>query len=245
MGSISSASRSPTRPGLERSTGLGVSESPDTRILVIAAGSGRRWNDFGGAPKHFATVSGEPVISRTVRLFAPLGQIVIVGSDERYALPGTELHIPTHRPGDFEADRFTNSRHLWSDTGRTLLLLGDVWFSDRAAATISRHSRDWTWFCRFSKSKLTGCARAEGFAFSIWPEHHDLADAGLRRIIAERRAGIIYRAQGWELYRAMAGAPDLRWMQDHGHAVRIDDFTQDFDYPADWRLWLQRAGLSA
>ncbi|MEO8625621.1 MAG: NTP transferase domain-containing protein [Candidatus Limnocylindrales bacterium] len=216
------------------------------RVIVIAAGAGNRWGNYGGTPKHFAPVQGEPTIARTVRLFADAGDIWIVGSDERYRLPGTHLHVPEHRSVDFEADRFTNSRHLWSPSGRTLLLLGDVWFSDEAAATIKAwRGPDWQWFCRFGKSEMTGCSRPEGFAFALWPAHHQLAEDALVRIVEERREGLLHRAQGWELYRAMAGALDLRWMRDHGHATRIDDLTQDFDYPQDYWTWLDAAGLKA
>lgn len=213
-----------------------------TRVIVIAAGRGSRWGDYLGVPKHFAPVDGEPVIARTVRLFGDLGDTWIVGSDERYALPGTHLFVPRHRADHYEADRFTNNRELWSTEGRTLLLLGDVWFSDAAAAIIREEPDSWLWYCRFGASRYTGCERGEGFAFSFGPEHHALADAGLRRIVTERRAGTLYRAQGWELYRAMAGATVLFHKRDYGHAVRIDDWTQDFDYPEDYRRWLALRG---
>ena len=38
--------------------------------IFICAGEATRWNNYGGTPKHYAILNGEPIIERATRLFA-------------------------------------------------------------------------------------------------------------------------------------------------------------------------------
>ncbi len=39
------------------------------RVIIAAAGSGVRWGNFRGTPKHLAIVEGEVLLERTVKQF--------------------------------------------------------------------------------------------------------------------------------------------------------------------------------
>lgn len=220
--------------------------------IVIADGDGTRWGDYGGRPKHLAEVDGEPILHRTVRLLQrPDVQVWVVGpDDDRYRVPGSNLYVPVHDLGVFDADKFLNSRQLWHPDGRTLVVYGDVYFTDAAMTRILDHpSGDWTLFARPFASALTGTPYGECFAQS-WGSH-DTAEhhAALRRIVDLYQRGIVSRCGGWEHYRAMLHLPDQVMGQhlvgDRRLAV-IDDWTDDIDHPYDYdRLIVRRqeAGL--
>lgn len=218
-----------------------------TQVIIIAAGEQTRWEDYHSTPKHLIDVLGEPLLHRTVRQVRTLApektDIVVVGLDERYKVDGAELHIPTKNPEHFDADKFLNSRQFWAWPGRTVVLYGDVFFTDEALMQILRcEKREWLLWARPFASRLTGTQWGECFAQSWWWDDTHLHDAALRRIVDLYQRGIISRCGGWEHYRAMIGLPDdLMNRQLFGGKIEIiDDFTEDFDYPYDYERWKER-----
>lgn len=217
-----------------------------TRFLILAAGIGYRWHDYLGHPKHFLRLDGETIIERTVRQLAG-HDVVIVGADERYALPGAELYVPSpeFRSTGTQVDKFLTSEPVWSTTGRTVWLWGDVWWSDEAIGqVIDGDHGDWQVYLRPTASKLTGCGHGEMFAHQFYPEHHDAERAACARVVRLFEAELIpwLNTGGWAHYRAMLGLPDDQvhgWV-DGRHAVTVDDWTDDFDSPLDYRTWYGR-----
>ena len=106
-----------------------------TKVLVIAAGEGTRWNNYRGVPKHKFPV-GEPLIERTVRLFKGC-DITIVGRDESYAVEGAELVIPEMVGLHDVNKQCLLTEPMWNKEGKTIILLGDVYFTEEAG----RHHR--------------------------------------------------------------------------------------------------------
>jgi hypothetical protein len=86
------------------------------------------------------------------------------------------------------------------------------------------------------------------FALSWWPEQHAEVDAKLAEIVRLQAAGIINRSLGWELFRALCGrtGADVRRSRStpFGRMTIVDDWTDDFDKPADYDGWLRRRGRS-
>jgi FkbM family methyltransferase len=129
-----------------------------THAVIIADGDGTRWGDYGGHPKHFAEVDGEPILHRTVRLLQRDDvRVFVVGPDDRYRVDGSELWTPEHDPDVFDADKFLSSKALWNRDGRTVVVYGDVYWTDEAMSRVL----DWpSWdrvlFGRAFASELTG-----------------------------------------------------------------------------------------
>lgn len=204
------------------------------RTIVIAAGDGERWGDYTGVPKHLVTLAGERLIDRTARLFSEHGEVYVVGRDERYETPYSQLVVPRLNAANFGADKFLSSRDLWNPDGRTIVAYGDVWFTEDAVARITGYDLHiWRLFARFGPSLVYGGDRGECFAQSFWPEHQAEHLAALRRIVGVRRAGVLREIGGWTHYRAMEGF----FLVEHAQGpllFEIDDETDDLDYPVDY-----------
>lgn len=218
----------------------------EPRAIIIAAGDGTRWGDHLGGPKHLAPLCGERLLHRTVRLASRYtGDIRIVVADpddERYHVPGATVEPAKLNPANRDADKFLSSRHLWAGDRRTVILYGDVWFSDDAMQSIFSlrpYADGWHAYLRFTESAITGTPWGENFAHVIDPVAHDRYEANLHRLVELQRSGKLPRSGGWEQYRAMCGVGDdkLTAHRDYGNATVIDDWTDDFDFPSDWDTW--------
>lgn len=218
-----------------------------TRAIIAAAGSEERWGNHLGVPKQLIPIDGETLLDRIIRLLHREGirDIVISGA---FRVEGCRTVIPEW---DIDpVDGRLGVRGLWNDAGRTIILMGDVWYSDAAMQTIGSHVwRDRHLFARFGPSKRTGKPWAEIFANSFWPEHHADHEASLRAVNALHEAGHIPRGGLWESYLLDHGAVVTGMMDADGGCVRnmgdatvIDDMTDDFDYPADYDRWVSARG---
>ena len=215
------------------------------RVIVIAAGEGSRWGNHLGVPKHLIDIEGEVLLARTVRQFgAYTPDVVVVGPDDRYLIPPARLHIPTLTPANGGVDKFLSSQHLWNPDGRTIVAYGDVWFSDSAVDEIVGFwEHEWQLFARLDGSSFTGCEWGECFAQSFWPTQHAEHRRALELVRDLEASGEIDRSGGWEHYRAMCGARTATRLGQHadrGRMTLIDDWTDDFDSPADYDRWLAR-----
>ena len=208
----------------------------------MAAGSSERWGDYLGVPKQMLPVDGEPLLHRTVRLLRENGvtDILITG-------PFDDCGVKSARPvGDTEAvDGRLAARSFWNRDGRTIVLMGDAYYSDEAMRTIVGHAdRDHHIFARFGPSRLTGKPWAEIFANSFWPEHQAVHETSLRTVQSMLERGELVRAGLWEAYLLDHGHlhdgidEPTGYVGNYGDATEIDDWTEDFDFPEDYDRWL-------
>jgi hypothetical protein len=142
---------------------------------------------------------------RLVKENAPNAKIYVVGSDDRYAIPGTELFIPEESPKPHTLDLFMSSKSLWNKNGRTITLLGDCWYSNEAMKTIfSNENKDWTVFCRLVPSEITFKPWREDWACSFYPDDHDKFEEAIKwsETISDDSA------TGWYAFGYMEGQKD-------------------------------------
>lgn len=218
------------------------------RVVIIADGSGARWGNHLGIPKHLVEVDGEPIIYRAQRLFAAAGcEVLVVASDPRYATEHGRLVDANHDYARWlDGDKFASSAHHWHPKDRTIVVYGDVYFTEAAVQTITTHEgRDWTLFGRFGPSIITGSKHAEIFAISLHPAHHAEMLAALEHVSDLARRQVIDRCGGWELYRAMNGLRESECRHRSpqpmlARHVVIDDWTEDFDRPHDYHAFMAR-----
>lgn len=207
-----------------------------TVILVLCAGNAVRWENYMGIQKHLINIDGETLLDRTLRLIRKQKpKVYIVSNDESYSRPGATLYRPTLDENLGEGDKYLSSCSLWNTDGRTIILLGDVWYSTEAMETILEFShKEWQTFGRVDKSQFTKCPYGELFAFSFYPEHIKQTQDLLLTI---KRA-----PSGWKLFKLFSGFPvhshDEKLYLDSKHFTNIDDFTDDFDYPQDYDRWI-------
>src|SRR4051812_44355501 len=142
------------------------------RVIVACAGPQAKWGNYLGVRSHFAPVAAprhegywyEPLIERTLRQIRKYEKNDVhvtapVGEGEHYQFETATTHEVA---GENE---FTSTRELWNPTGRTVLLLGDVYFSDLAMKKIFGYKlRKYRCFGRSNRSSITGTPYGEIFA---------------------------------------------------------------------------------
>ena len=211
------------------------------RTLILCAGDGTRWGNHLGVPKHLIPIEGQRLLNRTAAQFAEHGEVEVVVSDitdTRYWVPTPALIDIAHLdPTRYGVDKLLSARHCWDPTQAMVLAFGDVWFSDDAVETIAKAAAGdrWAWVARFGPSAWK--PHGEGFAFVLPVGWLGDFETAANQVVEMRRRGEIRRALGWEVYRWLAGGDPQRHDRLPG-LVEVDDFTDDFDTPIDYRRWL-------
>lgn len=207
------------------------------RAIILAGGKSERWANHLGIRKHLLLVDGETLLDRMVRLLRErdVTDIHLVGP---YEIEGAQSHRDDSDDG---IDGRLASRRWWCHHRRTVILMGDVWYSDAAMDAIVGHRQNPCLFARFGRSDLTGKGYGEIWANSFMPQHQEAHAGSLSRVLLLHRRHRIKRAGLWESYMLDHGKllPRPR-LANHGQAVEIDDWTEDFDYPEDWDRWVER-----
>jgi len=217
-----------------------------TRIVIAAAGPGKRWGNHLDVPKHLIPIMGTTVLGRLVAQFREHGDVVIVGppDDDRYRIPGATLVTPAT---DYttDANKWIVTRPWWNDEGATLYTYGDL-FLDSAAVEAALQPTAITLAARWGASHFTGKPYGEVFVWSFLPEHHAAIERALHAIDRMHRAGEICRSGSWELFARLSGLSlDIRQRPSRPPEgpvkfVDLDGWSEDFDAPADWDTWRNR-----
>jgi hypothetical protein len=202
------------------------------RVIVLAAGAGDRWGNYRGTAKHFLNVEGEVLIERTIRQFSKYtDDILVVGSGQEYSFSNTSLFVPAVTDTDAllgDMLKFYSSMHLWSDV-RTVLVFGDVYFTDDAVSQIMSSDLNFTFLLRSNSQGQAG-GRREVFALSFKGSMNQVISDNVLKHIKFRSAP---RAGGWFLYKSLVRP---NYIHNNNH-IDIDDWTTDFDYPEDIIVW--------
>ena len=202
------------------------------RVIIAASGEGKRWNNFRNIPKHLVNVEGEILIHRIYRQFREYtDDIVIISTDDRYIIGDAKIQNPM--PGDFlDFGKIYSSNHLWSDN-RTVIVFGDVYFTDEAVQTIALNQDQYKFFMRKGPSKYTGKGHKEIFAFAFSGDMNEKIKTYIHELIDKRQGG----AGAWRLYLHMHNITHPRdYFKSDGY-IEINDWTDDFDYPQDILKW--------
>jgi hypothetical protein len=221
------------------------------KILILCAGGGLRWGNSLNTKKHLVKINNKPLLVRTIEQIKSLNysDISIIknkGVTDYDFLPVKKIDISkTKEIGDI--DKIFSSRDHWSKTERTILILGDVYFTDQAIKTILNHSpRDWFQFGRLGHSNLPDrkWKGNENFGFSFFPEHIEKIKKSCWESINLKKKGLIRRNRMAQFYRIMCGKEgynaDKRGQpqENLGNFIEINDMTDDIDYFEDaLALW--------
>jgi hypothetical protein len=202
------------------------------RIIIAAAGEGERWNNFRNTPKHLVNIEGEVLLHRTYKQFKKhCNDIVIIAKDNAYAIEEATLEKPLE--GDWmDFGKIYSSNHLWSNE-RTVIVFGDVYFTDEAVEKIISNQDDYKFFMRKGPSKYTGKGHKEIFAFAFNGGMNEKIKQYIQELIDIKQGG----AGAWRLYLHMHNIKHSQnYFKTNGY-VEINDWTDDFDYPADLIKW--------
>jgi hypothetical protein len=215
------------------------------RVIVAAAGSQAKWGGHLGVRSHFAPVRSrlggearEPLLGRTLRMLVERGVgdvMVTAPSDagQAYADLADAYGVPCV-PRGCARDEFVSTRDLWAPEGRTLILYGDVWFTEHALGAVLHPWPGPRFFGRQHGSVLTGSPWGEAFAASWDASDAGLLDCLLVEVRAAQDCGQADASAGWSLLRALQGTPLQHHVVVGPWWVEIDDATDDIDTPADY-----------
>ena len=239
--------------------------SVKTKYVIMAGGPAKRWNNYLGVRKHFCEIRGDTLLGRTLRLLKDgcASDINVVGPPEAndfylscgFSIMNVRFYL-SRRIGpaaiyevfDFDKNRITGFDGLWEPQGRTVVLFGDVYFTDDAMDKIMNQNHDtecgYCWFARPNKSKITGCPHREIFAISFRHWAAGKLGAILWAMLHSYNTGKLQRAGGWELYAYLEGFDPDEATKGKGYVV-IDDETEDFDNEGDYKRWMKNVeGIS-
>lgn len=200
------------------------------KTLILCGGNGTRWDNFRGTLKHLLTIEGEVLLERTCRQFSEYtDDITIVAEGENYTT-GKACVKPPLKGADGWNDlvKLWSSHHLWSDHDRTVLVFGDVYFTDDAVNTIMTDTEGIKFFMRSHPSSFTGKKYREIFAIAFDSSFNDDITNFIRQSLT-----LPLEHGGWALFDTMKNwvPPPYR---------NIDDWTEDFDCPIDLENWEQK-----
>ena len=141
----------------------------------------------------------------------------------------------------FRQHKFLSSRKFWNTNGVTLLLFGDVFFSESAIdVSLSFTNNSINFIGRLTGSRVTGCDYREIFGVSFSSIHNNEVESLM--LEADNKSN---RPAGWQLYEAAANKSAIGALTSVSGVVfnHIDDFTEDFDFPDDYERWKKNSEL--
>lgn len=219
----------------------------DVRVIIAAAGPQKYWDNYLGVPSHMAPVEGLPLLHRTIGQVASLAfdihVLVPAGSDDYPLDDAVKLaqdlnagaRVYRHEIPAGTTNEYRSSEPFWNNHGRTILLLGDVYFTDAALISIMRTTAvRYHVFGRYGKSSITGTPYGEIFAASWHGEHNALIRQHLTRVETAFRNRRSRRQDGWALLRSIQGTHLNKHIVRKPYFVEINDETDDMDKPADY-----------
>ena len=183
-----------------------------TRVLILAAGDAVRWENYRNTPKHRLIIEDEILIERTARQFLKYtNDVVIVGNKNAHQVEGCSMYVPGQGRNLKDMAKFISSQTIWSDD-RTVLVFGDVYFTDEAVETIMSDTKQWRFYLRKGASTVTGKGWREIFGLSF--------DASFNS--------------------DMNKTEDNNKLFATDNHIEIDDWTEDFDFPDDLDTWEEK-----
>lgn len=209
-----------------------------TRVIIAATDNDARWSNYRDTPKHLVKIEKEVLLERTCKQFLKYTDDVrVVGLDERYKVEGTSLYVVrTQNTHWGDVSKFLSSQNLWNTQGRTVIVFGDVYFTNDAVKKIMSDKSEFKFFLRKGPSSVSGARWKEIFAFSF---NHSAINHVVRKLMLIISRGQVSRQAGWSLYAELVGPYPAGDMFNNSHYVEIDDWTEDFDFPEDLEIWEQ------
>lgn len=203
----------------------------DATYIILCNGKSVRWNINSSEQKWMATIDGQPNLHRTADLLCRSG----IPRERIYCATGSEhtLLVGTHC-GLLAVDRTESTCETIlcaakEDAPRTVILLGDVAYSDRAIKSIIQDTSRIQFFGRPGASRFSFKRWGELFAISFTLDGLKEIKPLVAELVADHRGGRRDRAIIWDIYSAMTGSETTPRTIVRPLFTVIDDETDDYD----------------
>lgn len=217
------------------------SEPLKTRVLILADGKSKE--QHMGIERHLVKVDGIPLIGRTIRQFKAAGgmpHVITRNPQIRWVsrLNGAMTIVGSDRSEAFDGIDMIRKGLDHSRTMRSIIVFGDVVFTDDAVRRIMEHKPEgWAVYGRSASSKYGGSDWAEYFAISVGPLAKKQGYQAIETVVETFKKRMWHRITAWEWYYAMEGMPwnihNARKVRTGRHWVEINDRTDDIDFESD------------
>jgi hypothetical protein len=223
------------------------------KIIFACAGTSSRWNNYLDCPKHLVPIHGIPLLKRNINLFKNKFQIesfyVSIREESKRNIYNIDPCIRFYLSNEIKLNDppyKTLISFLKFSKENTLILLGDVLFSEDCVEKIYTNSKEeFKVYGRKYLSKITNKPYGELFAFYI-PQH--FKKTFIEAVLETEQLfknGLLQRWSGWELISYIYSN---KTPSDIMHVfnkrlfpesfVEIDDYTEDFDTPEDYNKYV-------
>lgn len=156
----------------------------ETTVIITAAGKNIRWGNYLDTCKHLVPVdpSGQTIIGRTIEMLKNSGiDNIFVATQNDKIIDSVAKDSGIIRPpsSDSLADTILSCRKKWTD--RTIILLGDVFFSQQCLSTILTCKSRVKFFGidRHDNPEFSKIKRSELYAFSFDSSARDFIERHL------------------------------------------------------------------
>ena len=182
------------------------------QILILAAGDNERW--WGRVPKQLVQIEGKPLIRRTVEQVIERAEPVVITHNP--AIQAAVPYFAGPEASRYITETLLSTAYLWQ--GRTIILLGDVIYSDETIKAIFANRKPVAVFGR----------KWEIFAVAFNKQMSKKVIKALELAIANGEAG--GRAKLWEFYHAYCemSLTEVHYLEDKIF-VPVEDYTDDID----------------
>lgn len=211
-------------------------------VLIMCGGNGQRWANYMGILKQQISFGGETLLERTVRLLQErdVADItVVLGKNSMLAWDKTR--IMEVRSSGWITEGLEETQRKWR--GRTIILLGDVFYTEPAIDRILSSNISPVFFGRSGASLRTGKPYRELFGMGFDVSSADQILKALENVHQHTISGGGGRL--WQLYSTVVGFPLNQSRVEQKHFLEINDFTDDFDLPQDYRRARRRFAVRA
>lgn len=203
-----------------------------SHAIILCAGDGRRWGDHLGIPKQLLSFNDESLLERMSRFLKANGvyNIACVTNDPRIQQFGVASLAPMRSA--CLAETLLSTQSTWN--GRTIIILGDIYFTPSALRRICSEKAWLKVFGRPWGSRLVNCNHGELFALSFNEDAHSIVIAAATEVV--RLYGLGARGNLWDIYHTIANVPYNSGDAESEFFSIVDDFTNDFDTPKDYEI---------
>ncbi|NMA32751.1 MAG: NTP transferase domain-containing protein [Alphaproteobacteria bacterium] len=217
-----------------------------TKVIILCGGISSRWNNYLNVEKHFAKFGNKTVIENTIDILNKFNcEICILAHNDNvhlFSYLNVELITISSENAKLEFYKLKGTYGHWNETGKTIILMGDVWFTKKALVKILISTSDKLLFWgRQQRNYLTNCNHGELFGLSFYPNSHNIvkfATTQLEFLILNQEIKI---SGGWGVYNIISGLNHLMSKQKnikgralYSNFINILDYTDDIDSPKDY-----------